>query len=67
MTTNHLKKIEVSCHLEPRRNIWRMFFSWQLPDGTRDRQSKTTGPPGKGNKKRAEAMMTAYQRELEVT
>ena len=63
------KERKVSGHLEKRRGYWHMVLSWPTEGGTekgkkaRGRESRTTGLPIKGNKKRAEEMLAEYKRE----
>ena len=51
------KDFRVSGHLEDKRGIYQIILSWKTSDGTRGRQSVSTGLPIKGNKKRAEDML----------
>lgn len=70
MNTTHLqepKKIKVASHLEEKRGIYQMLFSWKLPDGTRGRKSLSTGLSVKGNKTRAKQMLNDKRIELEDT
>ena len=65
MTVHLQKKIEVAGHLEQKRGIYQMCLSWAITDGKRDRMSRSTGLPVKGNKKKAEAMLASLIREQE--
>lgn len=68
METTNLQEQErtrIAGHLQEKRGIYQMVLSWKLPDGTRDRKSISTGFPVKGNKKRAESMLTVKCIEME--
>lgn len=64
MNKTQLQKINVSSHLEIKRDIYQMIFSWQ-ENGKRRRKSKSTGLEAKGNKKTAEKMLRIATEELE--
>jgi integrase len=59
------KKVKASGRLYESNGIYQMGFSWMEPDGTRGRKSKSTGLPVKGNKKRAESIMSTERKALE--
>ena len=68
MNTTHLQekeRTEVAGHLENKRGIYQMVLSWKLADGSRGRKSISTGLPVKGNKKRAESMLSDKCAEME--
>ena len=47
------KEIKVSGHLEVIKGIYHMKLSWVSAEGKRQRKSKSTELPERGNKKRA--------------
>ena len=67
-------KIKVLGNLEERastngknkKTYWRMMFSWTDENGERQRKSKSTGLPVKGNKTKAEEMLRNAVTELEI-
>ena len=59
------KKIKVSAHLEERYGLYRILLAWTDGTGNRQRKSVSTGLPLKGNKGRAEEMMSEIRREHE--
>ncbi|MGD9662855.1 MAG: tyrosine recombinase XerC [Porticoccaceae bacterium] len=61
MADHHIK---VTGHLEDKRGIYQIVLNWKL-NGKRQRKSITTGLPVKGNKKRAEKLLTATCEEQE--
>ena len=64
--TDHLQNsIRVASHLSEKRGIYQMIFSWMDGNDERKRKSLSTGLPVKGNKKRAEEMLSLRRRELE--
>lgn len=64
MSKTQLQKISVASHLQIKRGIYQMIFSWQ-DNGKRKRKSQSTGLVAKGNKKRAERMLLLATNELE--
>jgi integrase len=66
LNANHLQAaaIPVAGHLEEKRGIFQMVLSWKTPDGKRERRGVSTELPIKGNKKRAEKMLSAKRKEL---
>ena len=65
--SGHLQsKIKVAGHLRDKRDVYQMELSWRGHDGKRNRCSKSTGLKVKGNKKRAEAMLSGYIAEMET-
>ena len=60
------KEIKVSGHLEVIKGIYHMKLSWVSAEGKRQRKSKSTELPERGNKKRAQAMLIDFQREQEA-
>ena len=60
------KKTKVSGHLEERRGIFRIMLSWIDSAGNRGRKSISTELPVKGNKKRAEDMLSEAKKEQEA-
>lgn len=64
MNKTQLRHIEIASHLEIKRGIYQMIFSWQN-EGERKRKSKSTGLLAKGNKKQAEKMLFLATQELE--
>lgn len=59
------KEIKVSGHLEVIKGIYHMKLSWVSAEGKRQRKSKSTELPERGNKKRAQDMLIDFQREQE--
>ena len=59
------KKIKVSSHLEERYGLYRILLAWTDGIGNRQRKSVSTGLAVKGNKGRAEEMMSNIRREHE--
>ena len=55
----------VTGHLRDKNGIWHMVLNYTDADGSRKTPSKTTGLPVKGNKKKAEAMLSEARRDLE--
>ena len=55
----------VAGHLREKRGIYHMILSYTDEYGKRRTPSKSTGLPVKGNKKRAEAMLNDWRREVE--
>jgi len=64
--TSTNKKITVSGHLEERRGIYRIILNWIDDTGKRQRKSIPTGLAVKGNKKKAEAMLSEAKKEHEA-
>ena len=64
--TSTNKKIKVSGHLEERRGIYRIILSWTDETGKRQRKSVPTGLSVKGNKKKAETMLSEAKKEHEA-
>jgi len=64
----HLRKerIKVSGHIEEVRGIFHIKLSWTDETGKRCRKSISTGLAAKGNKKRAEDMMSEVRKEHEI-
>lgn len=60
------KEIKVSGHLEIIKGIYHMKLSWVSAEGKRQRKSKSTELPERGNKKRAQDMLIDFQREQEA-
>ena len=60
------KEIKVSGHLEVIKGIYHMKLSWVSTEGKRQRKSKSTELPERGNKKRAQDMLIDFQREQEA-
>ena len=60
------KEIKVSGHLEVIKGIYHMKLSWVSAEGKRQRRSKSTELPERGNKKRAQDMLIDFQREQEA-
>ena len=60
------KEIKVSGHLEVIKGIYHMKLSWVSAEGKRQRKSKSTELPERGNKKRAQEMLIDFQREQEA-
>ena len=60
------KEIKVSGHLEVIKGIYHMKISWVSAEGKRQRKSKSTNLPERGNKKRAQDMLIDFQREQEA-
>jgi len=60
------KEIKVSGHLEVIKGIYHMKLSWVSAEGKRQRKSKSTELPERGNKKRAQDMLIDFQREQEA-
>ena len=60
------KEIKVSGHLEVIKGIYQMKLSWVSAEGKRQRKSKSTELPERGNKKRAQDMLIDFQREQEA-
>ena len=60
------KEIKVSGHLEVIKGIYHMQLSWVSAEGKRQRKSKSTELPERGNKKRAQDMLIDFQREQEA-
>ena len=60
------KEIKVSGHLEVIKGIYHMKISWVSAEGKRQRKSKSTELPERGNKKRAQDMLIDFQREQEA-
>lgn len=67
MNADRLQKtpIKVSGHLEDKRGIYQIVLNWRGQGGERGRKSISTGLPVKGNKKRAEGMLTLARKEQE--
>ena len=65
MRAEHLqeKQINVAGHLKDVRGIYHMRLSWYDQDGKRYEKSISTSLPVKGNKKRAEDMLSVARRE----
>ena len=55
----------VAAHLRDKRGIYHMILSYTNEEGKRVSRSKTTGLPVKGNKKRAEALLSQWRQEIE--
>lgn len=64
MKAEHLQ-IRVTGHLEDKRGIYQIILNWRGETGKRCRKSISTGLTVKGNKKRAEGMLTEKRKELE--
>ena len=64
--TSTNKAITVSGHLEERRGIYRIILSWTDETGKRERKSIPTGLAVKGNKKKAEIMLSEAKKEHEA-
>ena len=64
--TSTTKKIMVSGHLQERRGIYRIILSWTDEAGNRQRKSVPTGLAVKGNKKKAETMLSEAKKEHEA-
>ena len=60
------KEIKVSGHLEVIKGIYHMKLYWVSAEGKRQRKSKSTELPERGNKKRAQDMLIDFQREQEA-
>lgn len=60
------KEIKVSGHLEVIKGVYHMKLSWVSAEGKRQRKSKSTELPERGNKKRAQDMLIDFQREQEA-
>lgn len=60
------KEIKVSGHLEVIKGIYHMKLSWVSAEGKRQRKSRSTELPERGNKKRAQDMLIDFQREQEA-
>ena len=60
------KEIKVSGHLEVIKGIYHMKLSWVSAEGKRQRKSKSTELPERGNKNRAQDMLIDFQREQEA-
>ena len=60
------KEIKVSGQLEVIKGIYHMKLSWVSAEGKRQRKSKSTELPERGNKKRAQDMLIDFQREQEA-
>ena len=56
----------MSGHLEVIKGIYHMKLSWVSAEGKRQRKSKSTELPERGNKKRAQDMLIDFQREQEA-
>jgi len=63
------KKITVKYRVQvhPKTRIWQAILEYYDEDGKRQRPSKSTGLPEKGNKKRAEAIAKEFAAEHEAT
>jgi len=61
------KKIKVKPRVQahPKTRIWQAILEYYDEDGKRQRPSKSTGLPEKGNKKRAEVIAKEFSTELE--
>ena len=55
------KEIKVSGHLEVIKGIYHMKLSWVSAEGKRQRKSKSTELPERGNKKRAQDMLQGFR------
>jgi integrase len=64
--TSTKKAITVSGHLEERRGIYRIILSWTDETGNRQRKSISTGLAVKGNKKKAETVLSEAKKEHEA-
>lgn len=64
--TDHLQKkaIKVAGHLEEMRGYYHMVLGWTDHHGERQRRRKSTGLKVKGNKKRAEDMLSDFRKEV---
>ena len=60
------KEIKVSGHLEVIKGVYHMKLSWVSAEGKRQRKSKSTELPVRGNKKKAQDMLIDFQREQEA-
>ena len=60
------KEIKVAGHLEIIKGVYHMKLSWVSAEGKRQRKSKSTELPERGNKKRAQDMLIDFQREQEA-
>ncbi len=60
------KEIKVSGHLEVIKGTYHMKISWVSAEGKRQRKSRSTNLPERGNKKRAQDMLIDFQREQEA-
>ena len=60
------KEIKVAGHLEVIKGVYHMKLSWVSAEGKRQRKSKSTELPERGNKKRAQDMLIDFQREQEA-
>ncbi len=60
------KEIKVSGHLEVIKGFYHMKLSWVSAEGKRQRKSKSTELPVRGNKKKAQDMLIDFQREQEA-
>ena len=56
----------VAGHLREKRGYYHIVLSYTDENGKRQTPSKSTGLPVKGNKKRAEAMLTQARKEKEA-
>lgn len=55
----------VAGHLREKNGIYQIILNWKDCNGNRKTKSISTGPPVKGNKKRAEAMLLKVRTEFE--
>ena len=60
------ERIKVSGHIEEVRGIFHIKLSWKDETGKRCRKSISTGFAAKGNKKRAEDMLSEVRKEHEI-
>lgn len=56
----------VAGHLREKNGIYHAVLSYTDAQGKRKTPSKSTGLPVKGNKKRAEAILRQWQRDMEA-
>jgi integrase len=61
------KKSQVSGHLAEVRGIYHIKLTWMDEAGNRGRKSITTGLPVKGNKKRAEDLLSEVKKDYEAS
>ncbi len=57
--------MKVTGCLREKRGIWQMIFNYEDEAGNRKQKSESTGLPIKGNKRRAEAMLSGRVEEIE--
>lgn len=59
--------IQISGHLEEIKGVYHMKITWVSDNGRRQRKSKSTGLPIRGNKKRANDMLIEFIHEQQAT